>query len=65
MNDDYDVHGEDDDNDDRNYINYDDGDDENYNDDDNGRDYDDHLSNIKLFFLLHLSCVLITLYEHS
>ena len=42
MNDDYDVHDKDGNNDDRNYINYDDGDDENYNDDDNGSDDDDH-----------------------
>ena len=46
-NDDYDVHDKDDNNDDRNYINYDDGDDENYNDNDNGSDDADHRSSLK------------------
>ena len=59
MNDDYDVHDEDDNNDDGNYINYDDGDDENYNDDDNGSDYDDHRSSLKnkvVISLVYIMC---------
>ena len=67
MNDDYDVHDEVGNNDDRNYINYDDGDDENYNAYDNivMMMIIDHLSKIKLLFFLHISCVLTTLFEHS
>ena len=58
MNDDYDVHDEVDNNDDRNYINYDDGDDENYNDDDNGSDDDDHRSSLKNKFDIFLSYIM-------
>ena len=59
MNDDYDVHDEDDKNYDKTYISYDDGDDDNYNDDDNGSDVDDHQSFLKnkvVIFLSYIMC---------
>ena len=58
MNDDYDVHYEDDKNYDKNYISYDDGDDDNYNDDDNGSDDDDHRSYLKNKFDIFLSYIM-------
>lgn len=58
MNDDHDVHEEDDNNYDRNFINYDDGDDENYNDDDNGSDDDDDQLSLKnkVISLAYIMC---------
>ena len=58
MNDDYDVHDEDDKNYDKTYISYDDGDDENYNDDDNGSDVDDHQSFLKNKVVIFLSYIM-------
>ena len=58
MNDDYYVHDEVDNNDDRNYINYDDGDDENYNDDDNGSDDDNHQSYLKNKVVISLAYIM-------
>ena len=59
MNDDYDVHDEDDNKYDKNYISYGDGDDENYNDDDNGSNDDDHRSSLEnkvVIFLAYIMC---------
>lgn len=58
MNDDDDVHGDDDNNDDTNYINYDDGDDENYNDYDNGSDDDDNKSSLKNIVVISLAYIM-------
>ena len=58
MNDDYDVHDEDDKNYDKTYISYDDGDDENYNDDDNGSDDDDHWSSLKNKVVISLAYIM-------
>ena len=59
MNDDDDVHDDDQSNDDKNYINYDDVDDESYNNYDNGSDADDHQSYLKnkvVVFLAYIMC---------
>lgn len=58
MNDDYDVNDEDDNNDDRNYSNYDDGDNENYNRDSNGSDDDDHRSSLKNKVVISLAYIM-------